>query len=197
MRSLNTKIKADFIKKETSVSGSASSADGLAMHFTDDQHNKRPVYGERSNTDDGARAAQRAEEAEAPRKSRPRSMTFTRSKDIAPAKKDRPVSHSRMKSTNTNPSATLETSTNSGTAQAFSFMDRVPKAAKPEDYISYLHKVQKPQLMEIARVQKLRQLLRNETVSWVDEFITKGGMAAMVNLLYRIIDVEWRYIQNS
>ena len=194
MRSLNTKIKADFIKKETSVSGSASSADGLAMQFTDDQHNHRPVYGERSKTDDGARIVGGAEEAEAPRKSRPRSMTFARSKDSAPAKKDRPVSHSRVKSTDTASAATSEVSTSSSSAQGFSFMNRVPKAAKPEDYISYLHKVQKPQLMEIARIQKLRQLLRNETVSWVDEFITKGGMAAMVNLLYRIIDVEWRYI---
>ena len=194
MRSLNTKIKADFIKKETSVSGSTSSADGLAMHFTDDQPNKRSVYGERSITDHGARIAERAEEAEAPKKSRPRSMTFTRSKDSAPSKKDRPRSHSRVKSTDTTSSATSEISTSSGAAQGFSFMNRVAKAAKPEDYISYLHKVQKPQLMEIARVQKLRQLLRNETVSWVDEFITKGGMAAMVNLLYRIIDVEWRYI---
>ena len=196
MRSLNTKIKADFIRKETSVSGSASSADGFATQFIDDQHNKRPAYVERSKTDDGARIAERTEEAEAPRKSRPRSMTFTRSKDSAQAKKDRPVSHSRVKSTDTKSSAISESSTNSGAAQAFSFMNRVPKEAKPEDYVSYLHKVQKPQLMEIARVQKLRQLLRNETVSWVDEFITKGGMAAMVNLLYRIIDVEWRYGQN-
>lgn len=190
MRSLNTKIKADFIKKETSVSGSASSADGLALHFTDDPQNERPKYGERSRTDDGSRIGERAEVVEAPKKSRPRSLTFTRSKDSVPAKKDRPISHSRTKSTDAT-SSSLSSST-SGAAQAFSFINRVPKAPVPEDYISYLHKVQKPQLMEIARIQKLRQLLRNETVSWVDEFITKGGMAAMVNLLYRIIDVEWR-----
>ena len=194
MRSLNTKIKADFIKKETSVSGSASSTDGLALQFADDPQNERPKYGERSRTDDGSRIGEKEDVVEVPKKSRPRSLTFTRSKDSVPAKKERPVSHSRMKSTDTASSANSQSSNTSGAAQTFSFINRVPKTPVPEDYISYLHKVQKPQLMEIARIQKLRRLLRNETVSWVDEFITKGGMAAMVNLLYRIIDVEWRYV---
>lgn len=186
MRSLNTKIKADFIKIETSVSGSASSADGLASQFEDDSQNERQRTGERSRTDHASATNDEAEQAETPRKSRPRSLTFTRSKDTVPTKKTRPVSHARAKSSD---------NTSSTTAQVFSFVNRVPKPALPEDYISYLHKVQKPQLIEIARIQKLRQLLRNEAVSWVDTFITNGGMAAVVNLLYRIIEIEWRYVQ--
>ena len=186
MRSLNTKIKADFIRKETSVSGSASSSDGLACHFMDDLPEERPKHGERSRTEDGSKASAGVDKTESSKKARPRSLTFTRSKESVPTRKAGPASHTRTKSSD---------NTSSGAAQAFSFVNRVPKAAAPDDYISYLHKVQKPQLIEVARIQKLRQLLRNEAVSWVDAFITQGGMAAVVNLLYRIIEVEWRYIQ--
>lgn len=186
MRSLNTKIKADFIRKETSVSGSASSSDGLASHFMNDLQDERPKTGERSRTDDASKASAGVDKTESSNKARPRSLTFTRSKESVPTRKAGPTSHSRTKSND---------NTSSGAAQVFSFVNRVPKSAAPEDYISYLHKVQKPQLIEVARIQKLRQLLRNEAVSWVDAFITQGGMAAVVNLLYRIIEVEWRYVQ--
>ena len=50
----------------------------------------------------------------------------------------------------------------------------------------------KPQQLEVGRIQKLRQLLLNETVAWVDTFISDGGMIELVNLLYRIIDIQWR-----
>lgn len=188
MRSLNTTIKADFIKKETSISGSASSADGFASQFIDAPQDEGPKTRERSKTEYELKIDKGTGLTEAPKKARPRSLTFTRSKDSVPSKKERPVPHSRTKSSDT---------TSSGAAQVFSVVNRVPKPAAPEDYISYLHKVQKPQLMEVARIQKLRQLLRNESVSWVDTFITQGGMAAVVNLLYRIIEVEWRYVQVS
>ena len=193
MRSLNTRIKADFIKKETSGSSSASSADGLAPQFSDDPPLDRPILTERSNTEDESRTSERVEEVGTPKKSRPRSFTFNRSKDSVPTKKERPVSHIRVKSSDVTSSENPKSVASSSAAQTFSFMSRVPKPALPEDYISYLHKVQKPQLMEVARIQKLRQLLRNEAVTWVDEFIRKNGMAAIVNLLYRIIEVEWRY----
>lgn len=64
----------------------------------------------------------------------------------------------------------------------------------PEEYISYLREVQMPVSVEVGKLQKLRQLLRNETVAWVDVFITRGGMTEIVGLLYRIIQVEWRYV---
>ncbi len=43
-------------------------------------------------------------------------------------------------------------------------------------------------------MHKLRQLLRNETIAWVDSFITQGGMAEIIGLLHRTMDVEWRYV---
>ena len=187
MRSLNTKIKADFIRKETSVSGSASSSDGLASHFMDAFQDNRPKTGERSRTEDESKTSEGVDKIESPKKARPRSLTFTRSKESVPTRKAGPVSHSRTKSSD---------NISGGAAPVLSFVSRVPKPAVPEDYISYLHKVQKPQLIEVARIQKLRQLLRNEAVSWVDAFITQGGMAGVVNLLYRIIEVEWRCVFN-
>lgn len=65
----------------------------------------------------------------------------------------------------------------------------------PDDYISYLKKVQQPEVVEVGKVHKLRQLLRNETVDWVNTFIIQGGMIELVELLYRINKVEWRYVE--
>jgi len=41
-------------------------------------------------------------------------------------------------------------------------------------------------------LHKLRLLLRNETVEWVDNFIKDGGMTELVGLLHRIMEMEWR-----
>lgn len=62
----------------------------------------------------------------------------------------------------------------------------------PTDYVSYLRKVQKPELVEVGKIHKLRLLLRNETVAWIDEFVRQGGMKEIVHLLNRIMEVEWR-----
>jgi hypothetical protein len=60
------------------------------------------------------------------------------------------------------------------------------------EYISYLRKTQDPKKVEVGRLHKLRILLRNETVAWVDGFVTQGGMAEVVSLLHRLMKVEWR-----
>jgi hypothetical protein len=49
-------------------------------------------------------------------------------------------------------------------------------------------------MIEIGKMHKLRILLRNETVSWVDTFIADGGMDEIVQLIYRIMKVEWRCV---
>ncbi|KAF2858293.1 hypothetical protein K470DRAFT_251625 [Piedraia hortae CBS 480.64] len=62
----------------------------------------------------------------------------------------------------------------------------------PVDYISYLKLHQDPTAIEVGRVHKLRLLLRNETVTWVDTFIDLGGMSEIISLLHRIMAIEWR-----
>lgn len=64
--------------------------------------------------------------------------------------------------------------------------------ANPSDYISYLRSNVDPSKVEVGRLHKLRILLRNETVAWVDSFISQQGMAEIVGLLNRIMAIEWR-----
>ncbi|GAB1209978.1 hypothetical protein APSETT445_008766 [Aspergillus pseudonomiae] len=65
-------------------------------------------------------------------------------------------------------------------------------AADPSDFVHYLREIQKPEMMEVGKIHKLRLLLRNETISWVHTFIADGGMDEIIQLLYRIMKVEWR-----
>ena len=75
-----------------------------------------------------------------------------------------------------------------------SFLAKVKGQQLPGDFVAYLQKVQQPELVEVGKLHKLRLLLRNETVAWTDEFIRLGGMKEIVELLHRIMAVEWRYV---
>ncbi|KAJ5596547.1 Diaphanous GTPase-binding [Penicillium hetheringtonii] len=68
----------------------------------------------------------------------------------------------------------------------------VDTAADPSDFVHYLREIQKPEMIEVGKIHKLRLLLRNETVAWVNGFITEGGMDEIVQLVYRIMKMEWR-----
>ena len=198
MRSLDTNIKADFVNKHKSISGSTSSAEGLSLQPS------RPNTGKRSKTTDASFTSAgdclNAEPTvETPKKSRPRSLTFTLSKsDLSPSKKqksERPSSHQKTKSGSLTPSASSTSLKSDSAGQGFAFWSKASKPAAPDDYISYLKKVQQPEVVEVGKVHKLRQLLRNETVDWVNTFIVQGGMMELVELLYRINKVEWRYVE--
>ena len=205
MRALDTNIKADFIKQDKSCSESKPTAEGLVSHDSNGRVPQRPVPGRRLKTEESAIAAnQESEVIEATngsRKPRPRSRTFTLSKgDSSPSKKvkaDRPVSRGRPKSGDQTLSASSKSLTSIGAAQALALLGKAPKPTVPDEFISYLRKVQKPESVEVGKLHKLRQLLRNETVSWVDAFITRGGMTEIVALLNRIIQVEWRYVLSA
>lgn len=196
MRSLDTNIKADFVKKNKSGLGSASSTEGVLLQSS------RPSAGKRSQTDD-ATTHDTGEfvdliigSTESPKKPRPRSRTFTFSKGgQSPSKKqksERPGSHQRIKSGGLTPSASSTSLASDGAAQGSTFFNKANKPVIPGEYIKYLKQVQAPDLVEVGKIHKLRQLLRNETVDWVDTFIVQGGMTELVGLLYRIIKVEWR-----
>lgn len=74
------------------------------------------------------------------------------------------------------------------------FLAKVKGQQLPGDFVAYLQKVQRPELVEVGKLHKLRLLLRNETVAWTEEFIRQGGMKEIVELLHRIMAVEWRYV---
>jgi hypothetical protein len=73
-----------------------------------------------------------------------------------------------------------------------SLLAKVKGQQLPGDFVAYLQKVQQPELVEVGKLHKLRLLLRNETVAWTEEFIRQGGMKEIVELLHRIMAVEWR-----
>ncbi|KAL8993585.1 MAG: hypothetical protein Q9169_006236 [Polycauliona sp. 2 TL-2023] len=202
MRSLTTDIKVDFIRKEKSASGSVSSTEGRTVAASRDASRKRPnshdlSTEERSAGQTDEESAEKTDNEGSPKKrrSRPRSRTFTFSRgESSPKKKEkseRSKSRGRSKSRDRAPTEVERPGTPEGRSRSFSF-SRAPKQAVPEDFLSYLQKTQRPQDAEVGKLQKLRQLLRNETVVWVDAFINQGGMTEVVALLDRILKVEWR-----
>ena len=188
MRNLDTNIKADFIKQDKANPGSASSAEGLAERTSRPQSRKQAGSSASDELDEG-------KENVTPKKLRPRSLTFTFSKgDQSPSKRQESSSHQRAKSGELTPTASSKPSSPAVNSYGLSLFAKSDKFALPEQVIGYLRKVQPPQAVEVGKIQKLRQLLRNETVGWVDDFTAQGGMMEIVQLLYRTMAVEWRYV---
>ncbi len=182
MRNLNDTIKMEFIRQDwaemkANQTGSMSSSDGntttaVVSDAEDDASSKR------------ARG-----------RSRGRSFTFSRSKrDQSSSKKPKTEGtigrHFRSKSTESVGRDRAEPSGSTGS----SVLSKIKFQQGPSDYVAYLRKVQKPEVVEVGKLHKLRLLLRNETVAWTEEFIRQGGMEEIVGLLNRIMEVEWRYV---
>lgn len=185
MRSLATSMKKDFIKQDWAEI--AAPKDGKPQT--------------NSNDYSGADANEGLNEVPEVKSKRPRSRTFTLSRasskePSSPTKKQRPEltfgRHSRTKS-----SESVKEVNKSLTASSAAVAQNLIAKAKgqlSDDFVSYLRKVQKPELVEVGRLHKLRLLLRNETVAWTDGFIRQGGMEEIVGLLHRIMEVEWRLV---
>jgi hypothetical protein len=186
MRSLALSMKKDFIRQDWAETAAVQSG--------------RP--GTRDSNENADDALRRLEGAEAKPK-RPRSRTFTLSKGSkepnSPTKKLKPesalVGHFRTKSEDA-VSSYGENLTSTGAAVASTLISKA-KGQVPDDFVSYLRKVPKPELVEVGKLHKLRLLLRNETVAWTDEFIGLGGMKEIVGLLHRTLEVEWRFVPCS
>ncbi|KAK4554729.1 hypothetical protein LTR86_008231 [Recurvomyces mirabilis] len=190
MRSLTMRVKADFIKQNqgsttlTSSPGEtvpASNSDALAALTSTKRAGDAQ---EPATTKDTKRS-----------RSRPRSRAFTFSKgdkrgDASPTK-DKTGTKSRPTSIHI-PKDGLVTSPNTPTSPFGSLGRRAAAQAIPGDYIKYLQTHPDPIKTEVGRLHKLRILLRNETVAWVDSFLALGGMTEIVGLLQRIMAIEWR-----
>lgn len=188
MRNLNDTIKMEFIRQDWAESVAKS---------------------ERPGTNDGSDSSMNAGgDDDSKKTSRGRSLTLSRAANRDKGGKDRPPGspakkakgegtlgrHFRSRSTDSVASTdgSRPASSNSGSNIASGILAKVKLHQGPLDYVAYLRRVQKPELVEVGKLHKLRLLLRNETVAWAEEFISAGGMKEIVALLHRIMEVEWR-----
>ncbi|KAI9780774.1 MAG: hypothetical protein M1839_006562 [Geoglossum umbratile] len=203
LRSLDTRIKADFIKQDKAESATAQSAPptSAGAKLWGAPASTEPLAGRPERTE-GSNSSSSAikEDPGHPspgKRARPRSKTFSISRaDVSPSKKQRPDSGTsgRAKSSNFSTSSSTTSLHSFGGAYTAAAIGLVgnPKPAIPEEFVAYLRKVQKPERVEVGRLHKLRLVLRNERVAWVDSFIAMGGMDEIISLLNRIMKVEWR-----
>lgn len=183
LRNLKPEVKAGLMKGERI--GSGSSVEGEEL-----RPSARRTEKERPSSKD----SEGKDRKQSRSRSRPRSRILSLPKrgDTSPVKQEgtgRMRSKSRPKSIDLNRpmSATAMSSTAS-----LGSLGAPDSATTPGDFIHYLREVQKPELVEVGKIHKLRVLLRNESVTWTDTFVNKGGMDEIVQLLYRIMKLEWR-----
>lgn len=197
MRSLKTSVKADFIKSHKAEIAAASSKNASTETTATQSKPSTAIEEEMSAADrrelESYVQAEIQKSKTSSKRNRPRSRTFTFSKgDISPSKKAKNDSTVNEKKGSFIPKSPSSTSLGKGTNS--SVFGKGQKSAVPDEYVSYLRKIQRPEEVEVGKLHKLRLLLRNETVSWVDNFIQLGGMTDIVDLLHRIMQVEWRYV---
>lgn len=185
MRNLNNTIKMEFIRQDWAEMQAAKPDRSSAAESVSSAGAASAALGD-SET-----------EEEKPRRGRGRSFTFSRARkgSVSPSKKQKPEGtlgrHFRSKSTESFVSERGAPSVSSSPGGGASSKSK-PQPG-PVEYVAYLRKVQKPELVEVGKLHKLRLLLRNETVAWIEEFMDQGGMKEIVDLLKRIMEVEWRY----
>jgi hypothetical protein len=193
MRSLKPEVKAGLIKGERIGSGSSilSAAPELS-NLPSSSRNTTNEVPEPCGEDGDKKETKRS-------RSRPRSRVFTLTKreDSTPTKKQKSDESTRSRSKTRPKSIDMSTSRpgSSRSMQSSSSLTSLASpgsATSPSDFIHYLREVQRPELVEVGKMHKLRILLRNESVTWTDAFIKQGGMDEIVQLFYRIVKVEWR-----
>jgi len=200
LRSLDTHIKADFIRQDKAESATVQSAPptSIGAKFWGPPAAGRLERPEGGKSSSGA-TKEDTDHSSPGKRSRPRSKTFSIGRaDVSPSKKQKPDSGTsgRAKSGDfSTPSSTTSPHSFGGahSTAAISLVGN-PKPAIPEEFVTYLRKVQRPESVEVGRLHKLRLVLRNERVAWVDSFIAMGGMDEIIGLLDRIMKVEWRYV---
>lgn len=183
MRSLSDTIKMEFIRQDWAEAQEKA---------------ERPTTNGSIGSNDGS-GTSGSDRDDSKKKKHARGISLTLGKGTSkappsPTKKQKTDSslgrHFRSKSTENvvsdQPSPAVEAPSGGG------IFAKVKGQQRPADFVSYLRKVQKPELVEVGKLHKLRLLLRNETVAWTEDFIRQGGMEEVVGLLHRIMAVEWR-----
>ena len=189
MRCLKTTVKANLIKSNDFDFANLDNAKSTPGSTKDKTSN---VYTHRRGRSEVAAADLGDDPKGMTKRTRARSKTFTWGKNnSSPTKKQKPDTAGEA------PAGGLiglksPSVVSLGKSNRASRLLEGMKTAKPEDYVSYLRTEQQPEKVQVGKVHKLRQLLRNETVGWVEAFIKLGGMTEIVGLLHRIMKVDWR-----
>jgi len=207
MRNLNDTIKMEFIRQDWAEMRSAKTQERPGTNDSNSSLEIAPSPAFAALGSTPAASSDREDTGSAAAKtkrSRGRSFTLGRggNKDApgSPTKKAKGEStlgrHFRSKSTDSVASVKLDAAaTGAGGSSAPSspgLLAKIKMHHGPGDFVGYLRKVPKPELVEVGKLHKLRLLLRNETVAWTEQFIQLGGMMEIVGLLNRILEVEWR-----
>lgn len=194
MRNLKPEVKAGLVKGERIGSGSSMTSTPLEHQDVRASARSPTKAGvERpSSQDDDNKDSKRSRS-----RSRPRSIiaSMSRREDGSPKKKSKAEQGPRSRSKTRPKSIDLSRGNLSKAMSSTTSLVNLTSpdsASTPGDFIHYLREVQKPELVEVGKLHKLRILLRNESVTWTDTFVTKGGMDEVLQLLYRIIKIEWR-----
>ncbi|KAF1834336.1 GTPase binding protein-like protein Rid1 [Decorospora gaudefroyi] len=193
MRTLKLQVKADFVRMHKLDTPQASRA--TSSHSSIGE-NTRPAP-QKSSRSRHESAAEEGEDVQADKsanstkRERPRSRTFTFNRSDSPTKKQKGETERKTSSKPTPIPKSPSTRSLVSNASERSVSNGA-KSVKADEFITYLKKMQKPQNVEVGKLHKLRLLIRNETVDWVDNFIQDGGMTELVSLLHRIMEIEWR-----
>ncbi|PVI00353.1 hypothetical protein DM02DRAFT_527174 [Periconia macrospinosa] len=183
MRTLKLEVKADFVRTHKLDIPSPTTPTAPASP-------PKPTYKRASKSHDGVteedKAAGEKASGASVKRERPRSRTFNFTKGDSPIKKQKGDAAS-TKSLHKTPSSRSLASISSQRS-----VSKGSKNTMPAEFIQYLKNTPKPQEVEVGKLHKLRLLLRNETVQWVNSFVEEGGMTELVGLLHRILEVEWR-----
>lgn len=193
MRTLKIEVKADFVRTHKLDTPRLSTNSVPSLGESDDRGASK-LHPSRSARTDSAQeegVTTQASKADGSKRERPTSRTFTFNRSNSPTKKQRATELGATAKPSPIPKSPSSRSLTSDAASNRS-VSNSSKTVKSTEFINYLKKMQKPQDVEVGKLHKLRLLLRNETVEWVDTFIQDGGMLELVGLLHRIMEIEWR-----
>ncbi|KAF1930029.1 uncharacterized protein M421DRAFT_419059 [Didymella exigua CBS 183.55] len=193
MRTLKIEVKADFVRTHKLDTPRLSTASIPSIGETDGKgiSKLQPTKSTKSRNDSAQEENLTMQSrADGTKRERPTSKSFT-FRSNSPTKKSRATELGTAAKPSPIPKSPSSRSLSSDAASNRS-VSNSSKTVKSTEFINYLKKNPKPQDVEVGKLHKLRLLLRNETVEWVNTFIQDGGMLELVALLHRIMEIEWR-----
>ena len=212
LRKLDPKVKADFIKQDKEEAAASNKRDTKREEIlkTVPQSGRRSASPEKrrplsvflkGSTNELAEESPRKKSIETPR---PKSRGFhilnkessTASlKNLVSAAKKGSKDEKRPTSSHSNKGLKINTNVSSfassQTVQSPASATGEVTGKHPNEFINYLKSVN-AQTAELGWLHKLRVILRNERLAWVEAFVEAGGFGELEKLLYSLLDIEWR-----